>query len=145
MSRAPFLTFAALLLASCSQVSEPAIAVEKAWARASLPGQASSAAYFTIRNSGGSDRLLSVSSPAANASLHSASMENGVMRMRPLQSLDIPADSTVMLKPGGAHVMLTNLVQPLTEGMTVPLDLRFEKAGERHVAATVRAANGVKM
>jgi copper(I)-binding protein len=145
MSRSPFHILAALLLASCSQTGDPAIAVEDAWARATLPAQASSAVYFTIRNTGGADRLLSVSSTAATASLHSASMDNGVMRMRPLESLDIPANSTVELKPGGAHVMLTDVAQPLTDGMTVPLDLSFERAGERHVVATVRSANGAAM
>jgi hypothetical protein len=106
-----------------------------------------SAAYFTIRNSGGADKLLSVASPAADASLHSTSMDNGVMRMRPLQELDIPAKGTVELKPGGMHVMLMGLKQPLRSGDTLELDLRFEKSGNRKVNAEVRpaSANGEGM
>ena len=137
---------AALLLASChSEGSPPKIEVEDAWARATLPGQASSAAYLTVANAGGGDRLLAVSSPSAAASLHSTSMDNGVMRMRPVERLDVPAQSTVSLEPGGTHVMLTGLKQPLAEGSTIELDLRFEKSGERRVAAEVRAANGGRM
>ena len=140
------LFFAALLLASCKP-APPAVSVEGAWARATVPAQMGSAAYFTIRNSGGADKLLSVASPAADASLHSTSMDNGVMRMRPLQELDIPAKGTVELKPGGMHVMLMGLKQPLQAGDTLELDLRFEKSGELKVNAEVRpaSANGEGM
>ena len=131
---------AALLLASCTASAPPAIDVQDAWARATLPGQTSSAAYFTISNSGGPDQLLSVSSSAASASLHSTSMDNGVMRMRPVQTLDIPANSTVVLKPGGTHVMLMGLKQPLAAGSTLPLQLKFAKSGVRDVNVAVRAA-----
>ncbi len=134
-----------LLLASCTSNAPPAISVDDAWARATLAGQMSSAAYFTIRNSGGPDRLLSVSSPSANASMHSTSMDNGVMRMRPLAALDVPAKATVELKPGGTHVMLMGLKAPLEAGSTIMFDLKFEKSGERHVTADVRPADGAAM
>jgi copper(I)-binding protein len=135
------LFFAALLLASCKPASAPpAVSVDGVWARANVPGQSGSAAYFTIRNAGGEDTLLTVSSPGANASLHSTSMDNGVMRMRPLETLDIPANGTVELKPGGTHVMLMGLKQPLQAGSALELDLKFEKSGERKVMAEVRPA-----
>jgi len=129
---------ALLLLASCKVSEPPAISVEDPWARATVPGQTASAAYFTIFNSGGADKLIAVSATGANASLHSTSMTGGVMRMRPLQSLDIPADSTVALDPGGIHIMLSNLRQPLSAGDTIRLQLKFEKSGERPVDAAVR-------
>jgi copper(I)-binding protein len=136
------LFFVALLLASCKPASAPpAVSVDGAWARATVPGQTGSAAYFTIRNAGGPDKLLSVTSPAADASLHSTSMDNGVMRMRPLEGLDVPKDGTVELKPGGTHVMLMGLKQPLQSGATLELDLKFEKSGERKVTAEVRPAS----
>lgn len=136
------LFFAALLLASCKPASgPPAVSVDGAWARPTVPGQMGSAAYFTIRNAGGADKLLSVTSPAADASLHSTSMDNGVMRMRPLEGLDVPKDGTVELKPGGTHVMLMGLKQPLQAGATLELDLKFEKSGERKVTAEVRPAS----
>jgi copper(I)-binding protein len=137
----PALLFAALLLASCKPASAPAVSVGDAWARATVPGQMGSAAYFTIRNGGGADKLLSVTSPAADASLHSSSIDNGVMRMRPLPALEIPANGAVELKPGGTHVMLMGLKQPLQAGTTLELDLKFEKSGERRVNAEVRPAS----
>lgn len=134
-----------LLLASCTASAPPAISVDGAWARATVAGQMSSAAYFTIRNAGGADKLLSVSSPSANASMHSTSTDNGVMRMRPLPALDVPANATVELKPGGTHVMLMGLKAPLEAGSTILLDLKFEKSGEHHVTANVRPADGAAM
>ena len=134
--------FAALLLASCKPASAPpAVSIDGAWARATVPGQMGSAAYFTIRNAGGEDKLLSVTSLAADASLHSTSMDNGVMRMRPLQEVEVPANGAVELKPGGTHVMLMSLKQPLEAGATLELDLKFEKSGERKVTAEVRPAS----
>jgi copper(I)-binding protein len=136
------LFFATLLLASCKPASAPpAIGVDGAWARATVPGQMGSAAYLTIHNAGGEDKLLAVTSSGADASLHSTSMDIGVMRMRSLQALDIPAKGTVELKPGGTHVMLMALKQPLQAGATLELDLRFEKSGERKVSAEIRPAS----
>ncbi|HET8534730.1 MAG TPA: copper chaperone PCu(A)C [Sphingomicrobium sp.] len=136
------LFFAALLLASCKPASAPpAVSVDGAWARATISGQSGSVAYFTIRNAGGEDKLLTVSSSGVDASLHSTSMDNGVMRMRPLEALDIPANGTVELKPGGTHVMLMELKQPLQAGAALELDLKFEKSGERKVMAEVRPAS----
>lgn len=65
--------------------------------------------------------------------------------MRPLAELEVPANSTVELKPGGTHVMVMGLKAPLTAGSTLDLDLKFEKSGERHVTAEVRAADGATM
>ena len=60
-----------------------------------------------------------------------------VMKMRPLAGLDIPAGQPVTLKPGGEHIMLLGLNQPLREGQTFPLTLDFEKAGQRAVTVIV--------
>lgn len=132
--------FAALALASCDKAPPPSISVENAWARTTLPGQSASAAYFTIRNTGGADRLLSVSIADGTATLHSTSMDGGVMRMRPLGGLDVPANSTVELKPGGTHVMLMGLRAPLMEGKDLPMTLKFAKSGDRRVSAEIRSA-----
>lgn len=102
----------------------------------------SSAAYFSVANSGGADRLLSVSTPVGDATLHSTAMDNGVMRMRPLDGLDVPANSTVALKPGGTHVMIMGLKQPLAAGSIFPMELKFETSGLRQVKVTVRSAAG---
>lgn len=134
---------AVFLLAACGQAeSAPDVAIAEAWARPTLPGQLSSAAYFSLSNGGGGDRLLSVASPAGQASLHSVTMDGAIARMRPLEALEIPAGSTVVLEPGGTHVMLTGLEAPLAEGQSLALDLEFEKSGIKRVDAPVRNAEG---
>ena len=64
------------------------------------------------------------------------------MKMRPLPGLMIPAGARVTLAPGGTHVMLMGLKQPLAAGSSIQLDLKFRKSGERHVEAVVRPAAG---
>ena len=140
------LAFAASLLlagaAMAQTVSSPnqgqsQIQVKDAWARAT-PGKAENgAAYLTIV-SPASDRLTGVSTPVAKqAELHNMTMEGGVMKMRPLADVDLPANQPVTLKPGGTHIMLMGLTQPLKPGETFPLTLSFEKAGKREVAVAV--------
>ncbi len=67
-------------------------------------------------------------------------MDGMVMKMRQLDMLAVKAGETVKLAPGGLHIMLIRLKEPLREGMSVPLTLVFEKAGEVSVEAPVRAA-----
>ncbi len=101
------------------------------WARATATKARNGAAYITIKNSSGSrDRLLSEKSLAAkSAALHNHVMDSGVMKMRPAGSIEIPAYGTVIMKPGGLHVMLMGLKSPLVKGGSLPLTLTFEKAG----------------
>lgn len=115
------------------------VTVEGAFARATIGGGRVGAAYFTIRNSvGGKDRLVGVSTEIAKrAELHTHLHQNGVMKMRPIDGVDVPAGGMVALKPGGDHVMLTGLSGPLKEGSHFPIVLTFEKAGEISVMATV--------
>jgi copper(I)-binding protein len=132
------LAFAAsLLLATAAMAQTGAVEVTEAWARAT-PGRAENgAAYLTITSPVG-DRLTGISTPAAGkAELHAMKMEGGVMTMTPLDGLDLPAGQHVTLKPGGLHIMLVGLKQPLQPGQTVPLILRFAKAGTREVTAAV--------
>ena len=108
------------------------LSVSNAWARAMLPGQTTASAYFTVSNRGAApDRLLSASSPvAARVEAHSMTVVDDVMVMRPLpQGLDVPAGGEAVLEPGGLHLMLIDVAQPLAEGADAPLILRFEKAG----------------
>ena len=133
---------AALALASCSdgKTGPAAIQVRDAWARATVPGQSSAAAYLTISNTGaGGDRLVSVSTPiATSATLHSSTSEGGVMRMRMLpEGIAIPAGATVKLEPSGNHAMLTGLSAPISKGSSFPLSLRFERSGERQISVRV--------
>lgn len=89
------------------------------------------AAYMEISNrSDNVDRLTGVSSPIAKrASLHSQTMNDGVMRMRQIEAIDVEPGTSSVLAPGGLHIMLMELKEPLTAGKIFPLTLTFEKAG----------------
>jgi copper(I)-binding protein len=112
--------------------------IDQVWARATPGAATTGAAYFTIV-SPAADKLLAVASPiASRAEIHTHVDDNGVMRMRPMPGgLELPAMQTVELKPGGVHVMLMGLKQPLKEGDSFPLILSFEKAAPRAVTVKV--------
>lgn len=134
---------ALLLLASCSKAGDPDIRIADAWARETVAGQTSTAAYMTIRNGGaGDDRLVGVTAAApAKAVLHASESSGGISRMREMTSgLAIPAKTSVELKPGGSHVMITGLAAPLPKGAQLDLRLEFEKSGERQLVVPVATA-----
>jgi len=121
------------------------LAITAAWARAMLPGQPAGGGYLTIANGGAAaDRLVGAESSAAGkVEIHTMSVVNDVMTMRPVEGgLEIPAGATVELKPGGFHVMFLQVSEPFREGATVPVTLVFEKAGRVEVPFPVRAASG---
>jgi copper(I)-binding protein len=120
------------------------IAVNNGWAREMAPGQSAAAVYLTIVNKGaGSDRLVKVTAAGADATLHSSSSAGGVARMRPLEDgLEVAPRSTVALKPGGTHIMLTGLKQPLRSGQSIDLTLGFARSGNRPIAVRIVPATG---
>ena len=89
------------------------------------------AAYMEISNRGENvDRLTSASSPIAkHVSLHGHTMKDGVMRMRPIEAIDVEPGASSVLAPGGLHIMLMELKKPLTAGTHFSLTLTFERAG----------------
>lgn len=100
--------------------------VSNAWVRGTVAQQKATGAFMTLTSVEGA-RLIDASSPVAGAvEIHEMTMDNNVMRMRQIAGLDLPAGKPVELKPGGFHVMLMNLRQPLAEGDTVPLTLTVE-------------------
>jgi copper(I)-binding protein len=113
------------------------LVVENPWARESVTP--TGAAYLTVRNGGDQDdRLIGVSAAVADrAELHSSTMQDGVMRMRPVEAAEVPAGGEAVLEPGGLHVMLIGLRAPLEEGSSFALTLEFEKAGEVEVMTTI--------
>jgi copper(I)-binding protein len=118
-----------------------AITIGHPWTRAA-GANANGAAYMTLRNAGPvPDRLLAASTPVARTvELHTHIREGEVMRMRPVDDIPLPPGETVRLRPGGLHVMLIGLTEPLRQGTMVPLTLRFERAGETTVQLEVQAA-----
>jgi periplasmic copper chaperone A len=113
-------------------------------ARPTPPGATSGSAYFTLENVGRqSERLVRVASPAARTvELHSMKMDGNVMRMRAVAGVDVPPGKKVQLGSGGYHVMLIDLVRPLTAGDTIPLTLTFDKAGSIDVSVRVESIGG---
>src|SRR5258707_5744502 len=109
-----------------------AIVVDHPWARATPAGAKTGAAYMTLINNGSSgDRLLGASTPVADKiQFHSVTEDNGVSRMREMHDVAVAPGARVTFSPGGMHVMLVGLKQPLKEGQTFPLALTFEKAAQ---------------
>ena len=137
------LVFTAALVANTAWAQTNQLEVSNAWARATAAKTENGAAYLTIL-SPTPDRLLSASSPAAKKTeLHTMEMAGMVMKMRPAAGLDIPAGQPVALKPGGEHIMLIGLQQPLREGQSFTLTLNFEKAGARTVSVAVEKAGAM--
>jgi copper(I)-binding protein len=128
-----------LALGGCSSTNA-APTIAQAWARPA-PAGSNSAAYMTITGaSGQADALLSASSPAADmVQLHEVSTDaSGMTGMHPIDRLDIAAGGSVMLKPGGYHLMVMGVRSELAVGGTVELDLVFEHAGKVVVQAEIR-------
>jgi len=112
------------------------------WARATPPTAPTGGGFLTITNKGtAADRLVSASSPAAaSVQVHEMKMEGNVMRMREVEGgLAIPPGATVALAPGGLHLMMMGLKEPLKQGDRVPVTLVFEKAGSIDVELAVTA------
>ena len=131
-----------LVLTGCAQQSTgPQIKIEDAWARPSAGADMNGAIYFRIVNDGKeADKLISADTPSAQAAEVHESMadDNGVMSMKPRENVEVSAGGEVEFKPGGLHIMLVDLKQPLAVGDEVSLTLRFEKAGEIVLNVKVR-------
>lgn len=105
------------------------VEVRDAWAAATRPGQDVGAAYMTLKSTVDAT-LLGVSSPVADSvEIHRMWMDHGVMKMRMMKSLALPAGKSVKLEPGGLHLMLFDLKKPLTAGETLELTLTLKDKG----------------
>ena len=126
---APLAALAAtLLVVSAALAQAAAPKVEGAWIRSSVPGQQGTGAFMQLTSAQPLE-LVRITTPAAGiAEVHEMKLEGDIMRMRPLRKLELPAGRTVELKPGGHHLMLQELKQPLRAGTTVPMTLVFRDA-----------------
>ncbi|MCE9633749.1 MAG: copper chaperone PCu(A)C [Methylophilales bacterium] len=119
-------TVIASLLLACALNAQAAVTISDAWVRATKPGQEVGAAYMTLNSSDWSCLTKVNSTDAGAVEIHSMSMDNGVMKMRMLEHLELPAGKPVKLAPGGFHLMLFDLKKPLTAGGKLELLLTFE-------------------
>lgn len=119
------------------------IAVEQPFARAT-PAKVGGV-FMTLKNAGGTaDKLVKAASPVAeNVELHTHVKDGDAMRMRPVENIPVPARGQTALEPGGYHVMLIGLKQPLKEGAQFPLTLTFEKAGTVTIQVPVMKAGSM--
>jgi copper(I)-binding protein len=146
---AAVLCSAALLLAACTG-GTGSLRVDEPWARTSPTMATAGAAYMVIVNDGEADDALLgasvASSVAARVEVHETvatgsggmGASPGMMEMRPVDRIDMPAGESVSLEPGGYHIMLLDLAEPLEDGDTFELTLRFEQAGEMELTVDVR-------
>jgi len=131
------------ILASATGVSASDVLVMDAYARASAtPVAKAGAVYVSITNQGTTaDRLLAVSSPVASmAMLHRTIKDGDIMRMEEAGPVDLQPQGTLIMEPGGLHVMLMGLKTPLRQGEVVELTLVFEAAGPVTVKVPVGSA-----
>jgi len=132
-----------LVTPACAEdVKAGDLVISQAWTRATPSGAKIGGGYLTIENKGSApDRLLGGSGDVAGKmEIHEMSMDNGVMKMRPLdKGLTIEPGKTVKLAPGGYHLMMFDLKKPLKQGDKVPVTLEFEKAGKVGVTLDVQA------
>ena len=114
--------------------------VRHPWSRATPPGAKVGVGYLEIRNKGSQpDRLLSASTAAAKrVEMHVTEHAGEVAKMRQLRTFEVPGRERLELRPGGAHLMLVDLVQPLKKGERFSMTLRFERAGELEVQFEVQ-------
>lgn len=122
------------------------ISIKDAFARATAGKAKVGISFMMIKNEGTADKLVGVSAPVSKtAELHTHIMDGDIMRMREIEGgIEVPAGGSVMLKPGGDHVMLMGLTQQLKKGESFPLEMTFEKAGKVTVTVDV-ASIGAKM
>jgi periplasmic copper chaperone A len=132
---------AAASAAHAQDVMAGSMHIMKPWARATAPTATVGGGFMGLMNMGkADDALLAVKANVSEkVELHTHSMDGGVMKMREVPRIDLPAGKTVELKPGGFHIMFINLKTPLKQGEKVPLTLVFEKAGEVKVSMAVDA------
>lgn len=129
----------ATLSATAALATQAQTTATAPWVRASVAGQQATGLFVDLKSPTAA-RLVGGSSPvAASVEVHEMRMDNGVMRMRALPALALPAGQSVSLKPGGHHVMLMGLRQPVKAGDTVPVTLTVARDGAPLETLTLHA------
>jgi hypothetical protein len=131
----------AMLGLACGAAAADAPTVADAWARATPPGAQAGAVYLTLHGGATADRLTGASTPRAPmAHLHTVENSAGMMKMRAVDGVDVPAGATVRFTPNGLHLMLMGIDRPLAAGERFTLTLHFARGGDRSAEVEVRPA-----
>jgi len=128
-----------LLAIGAAASAQTTVKVEDAWVRGTVAAQKATGAFMRITPSANA-RLVAAESPVAGVTeIHEMTMDKDVMKMRAIPGLDLAAGRVTELKPGGYHVMLMDLKQPVQAGQTVPITLVFEDSAKQRFSQTVQA------
>ncbi len=139
--RLSVLLLGSLLAAGCHRPPATELNVTSAWVRLPAVGGRPGAAYFTMQGGAKAERLTRVDSPSAErAELHEGGMMDGMMTMRPMAGVDVPAGGSVAFAPGGNHAMLFGINPALRSGGTLPLRFHFASGATRTADAKIVAA-----
>ena len=130
---------AAGLLVAASVAAAAEVAVSDAWVRGTVAGQKATGAFMRLTATTDVTLVDAASSAAKIVEVHEMKQEGGVMKMSAVPRLPLPAGKAVLLQPGGYHVMLMDLTQPLKDGDTVPITLTFEDKNGAKQTVTVKA------
>lgn len=114
------------------------VTVQNAWVRATVPQQKVAGVFFDIQTTENLQLVEVQSSVAANAELHEMKLENDVMRMRPVEKLELPAGKKVNLKPGGYHLMLMGLKNQIKVGDVIPLRLILQDKNKKQQIVDIK-------
>lgn len=122
------------------------LTISSMWTRATVGTTRPGVAYFTVTNTGTEpDRIVAASSPlAARVEMHRSLMKNGMMTMEAVEALEVPAGGKLTLAPGGYHLMLLGLRQPLVAGQMLPLTLIFAHQGKVAIRLHIKALGAGK-
>lgn len=136
MKRIALAALIALSLAAHAQGGAQ-VDVQSAWARPTVAGQMGTGAFMRLTSKDGA-RVIGASSAVAGVTeIHEMAMDGGVMRMRPIPSLELPPGQTIEFKPGGHHMMLMDLKRPLAVGEKIKVELRIETRDKKLVTQPV--------
>ncbi|OJU86643.1 MAG: hypothetical protein BGO13_11035 [Burkholderiales bacterium 66-5] len=114
------------------------ITISGAWVRATVPGQGGTGAFMTLQSPQALE-LVGASTPVAGVTqVHEMKLEGNTMRMQHLSALALPAHQSVTLTPGGNHIMLMDLKQPLAAGSTIPITLQLKDAAGAAITQTLQ-------
>lgn len=129
----------AVFLVASPAAAQSKVEVTNAWARATAPAQKVGAIYLDLRSTTPARLISAASAVASRVEIHNMKMENNVMKMYPVEAIDLPAGQSVRLAPGGYHVMLIDLKRDLVKGDTVPVTLTIEQSNKARQTLEVRA------
>jgi periplasmic copper chaperone A len=140
MKRLSFVLAALSLSTAAFAGAADNIVIHEPYVRLAPPNAQATGAFMVIRNAGEKDvKLLKAENPASKVTeLHTHLNDKGVMRMRQVQSIDVPAKGEAVLQPGGLHVMLIDMKAPLKEGDVVPMTLTFDDGSSKKVDIKVQ-------